>query len=150
MYARILSQVQAEEMRFLRSSRCDTSRQVSSCVIRIPEWRSISPNREISAALVWPCVQYASGKIGETSHAKWKTTHEKAAQMSSMDQVASVHLRPCLVPSLCGVSGTVASFWKPWGISSPPKAADPTTLPRGKGGCENELITSAGGRNTKE
>ena len=62
--------------------------------------------------------------------------HGKAAQSSSKDQVAWLHLWPCLVPSWCGDSRTVWNCCWSWGISSPSRAAAPATLPKGKAGTK--------------
>jgi len=60
----------------------------------------------------------------------------KAAEISSMDQVASVSLRPCLVPFWCGASGTITGCWKLWGISRPPRVAVPANFPGGRQGVK--------------
>ena len=54
--------------------------------------------------------------------------------------LSGVILRPWLVPSCCGASGTIWDCWKPWGISSPHKAAAPATLPRGKAVVKKEWM----------
>jgi len=51
--------------------------------------RATSPNREISAAMAWPCDHNVPRKISEASPAGY--IHRKAAQ------VAWLHLRPCLI-----------------------------------------------------
>ena len=57
-------------------------------------------------------------------------THRKAAQRSSKDQVAWLHLRPSWAPS-CGPRGTIWDFSWAWAISGPPPTgAAPTTLLR--------------------
>ena len=59
-------------------------------------------------------------------------THGKAAQNSSMNQVAWLHLRPCLVPSWCRTSKTIWDCCWSWGISSPPIAAVSASVSNGK------------------
>jgi len=136
MTERILSQVQAVEMGFLQSSRWKTSRQ--SAQLRnsqSPECRTTSPpNREIPATLVRPCVQNVPGKSGETRPAGY--TPGKAVKRTPKGQVEWLHLRPCLVPSWCGASKTIWDCCWSWGISSPPRAAAPATLLRGKAGMK--------------
>ena len=66
----------------------------------------------------------------------WKTlVHllRKAVQSSSKDQVEWLHLWPCLVKSWCGASTTTWDCCWSWGTSSPPTAAVPATLEKGKG-----------------
>jgi len=59
-------------------------------------------------------------------------THGKAAQNSSMNQVAWLHLQTCLVPSWCGARGTIWDCCWSWGISSPPIAAVSASVSNGK------------------
>jgi len=47
--------------------------------------------------------------------------HGKAAQMSTKDQEAWLHLRPCLIPSWCGARRTIWDCWKPLVIFNPPR-----------------------------
>jgi len=58
---------------------------------------------------------------------------------SSTDQVEWLHLRPCLVSSWCGASRIIWNCCQPWGISSPPRAAAPTTFHRGKAGLKMKI-----------
>ena len=44
--------------------------------------------------------------------------------------MAWLHLRPCSVPSWCGASRTIWDCCWSWGISGPPRAAAPVTLPK--------------------
>jgi len=83
--------------------------------------RATSPHLEIPATLVLPCIQNVSQKNGEASPPGY--THGKVAQRSLKDQVEWLHLRPCLVQSIC---------W-PWCTSSSiSRAAARATLPKGK------------------
>ena len=69
----------------------------------------------------------------------WLHPRESGPRSPKHQQVEWLHLQPCLVPSWCGVIRTVWSCSWSWGISSPPRIAAPTTLPRGSG-YENERI----------
>jgi len=57
-----------------------------------------------------------------------------SVQWSSKDQLAWLHLWSCLVPSSCGASGIIWNCCWPWGVSSLPRAAAPSTLSRSKAG----------------
>ena len=88
--------------------------------------------------------QNVPGKNGELSPSGYSLyTPWKAAQ------VAWLHLRPCLVPSWCGNSRTI---WKSccwlWGISGPPRAVAPATLPKAKAGTKMSEWMSMQGRPT--
>ena len=52
------------------------------------------------------------------------------------DHVAWLHLQHCLVPSWCGATRTISNCCGSWGISCPPNAAAPATLPKGKPGTK--------------
>ena len=107
------------------------------------ECRTTSPNREILTRLVRPCVHNAPGKIVEASPAGY--IYGKAAKRSPKDQAEWLHPGPCLVPSWCGASRTMRDCCWPRDISSPPRAAAHTTLPRRKAGMKlNEKINIRG------
>ena len=89
--------------------------------------RTTSANLEIPATLTRSSVQNAPGKIGEVSPAGY--THGKRPRGSSKDQMECIYLWPCLVPSWCWASRNIWDCCWPWGISSPPRAAGPRTLP---------------------
>jgi len=90
---------------------------------------------------VRPCIQNVSEKNGELSLRAAVCTHGKAAQSSTKEQVEWLHLRPCLVPSWRGVSRTIWDCCWFWGVSSPPRAGAPATLPKGKPGTAmNEWV----------
>ena len=59
-------------------------------------------------------------------------THGKVTQSSSKNQVAWLHLRPCLVPSWCGASRTIWDCCWSRGISGRPGAAAPWLYPKEK------------------
>jgi len=63
-------------------------------------------------------------------------THGKTAQSSSKDQMAWLHLRPCLVPPWCGASRTIWDFCWSRGILGPHRATAPATLPKRKPGVK--------------
>jgi len=80
----MLSLVQAAEMGFLRRVHGVTLRdKVPSCEIRkvLNVCLAASPDKEISATLVWSCVQNVSVKIVEATAAAY--TDGRAAQRSS-------------------------------------------------------------------
>jgi len=118
MTERVLSHVQAAEMRFFRRvHRVDTPRQSAQLWnSQSSEFRATSPNREIPVKLVRSCVQKILGKIGEESPAGY--TPVKAAQRSCKDKLAWLYLRSCLVSYRCGASRTIWNCWKPRGILS--------------------------------
>ena len=91
------------------------------------------PNREIPATLVRPSVQNVPEKIGETSTVGY--TQGKEAQRLPKDHVEWLTSPTLLGPSWCGASRTIRYCCWPWGISSP-KAAAPSTLPKGKTGVK--------------
>ena len=120
---------------FAKSSGVTLCEKVRSCEIRkVLNVESLLESRGPSYSLVGPCYQNAPGKIVEANPACY--THAKKAHRSSKNQVVWLHLRPCLFPSCCGANRTIRKFLKPWGISSPPRAAVPVTLPRGKAGMK--------------
>ena len=86
--------------------------------------------------LIWPCVQTVPGKNGELSPSGYNLHHGKAAQSLSKDQLAWLHLRPCLVPSWCGASRNIWDCCWSWGILGPHRAAPPATLPKRKPGVK--------------
>ena len=59
-----------------------------------------------------------------------KAFHGKAAQTSSKDHVAWLHLRFCSVPPQCGASRTIWDCCWSWGISRPPKAVASQVFPK--------------------
>ena len=65
-------------------------------------------------------------KIGKARRAG--CTQEKAAQRLSKDKVEWLHLRPCLVPSWCGISRIIRDCWIPRGMSNPHRVVVPSTL----------------------
>jgi len=58
------------------------------------------------------------------------TSMGKRPRWSSTDQVAWLHLRPCLVPCWCGASRTIWNCCWSWGISGPPRASAPRLSPK--------------------
>ena len=80
MTERMRSIVQASEMRFLRRIEAVTlfNKVRSSEIRKISQHRAVtSPNWKISAQMVWPCKQNASGKTPQTSftcQSKWEKT----------------------------------------------------------------------------
>ena len=94
---------QAAEMGFVQdftawrfSTKCATVKFV------IPQCQATFRNREISPTSVRPHGQNDPGKISEASPVGG--THGKAAQCSTKDKVAWLHLRPGLDPSRCRTS----------------------------------------------
>jgi len=53
----------------------------------------------------------------------------ETTKRSSKDQMERMYLRPCSVSSWCWASRNIWDCCWPWGISSPPRAACPRTLP---------------------
>jgi len=90
-------------------------------------WMLLRATENAMAGHIWPTVRYLPTLV---------YTHWKAAQRSSKDQVAWLHIRPCLVPSWCGANRTVWDCCWPWGISFLPRAAAPSILPKRKAGTE--------------
>jgi len=86
---------------------------------------------------------YVSSAIyPECPRKDWRTKPFRRLQSTSgahslsKDQVAWLHLWPCLVPSWCGASRTIWDHCWLWGISGPPWAAAPTTPPKRKAGTK--------------
>ena len=140
MTKRVLSQVEAEEMGILWIVHGVMLRDlVCSCEIR--KTLNVEPllhRIEISARMVEPRDQNVPGNNCEASPASY--TQGKMAERSTKDQVAWLHLRPCLVSSRCGANRTIRNCWKPWGISSPRAAAPRPSWQ--KSGYENELMNA--------
>ena len=89
---------------------------------------------QISIYLFQSCAQNSPKKDwrGKSSWLNpWKSGSEV---IQGLGVVNIVHLRPCFVSSWCGTRRTIWNYCWSWGISSPPRAAVPATLPRGKAG----------------
>ena len=66
----IISRASSRNAIFAKSTRRDTSRQSAQLwIMQSPEFQTTSPNREIPATLVQPCVQNVPRKTGEASPA---------------------------------------------------------------------------------
>jgi len=81
-------------------------------------------------------VSNVPGKNGELSPSGYRLHPRERGPKFVQDQVAWLHLRPCLVPSWCGASRTIWDCCWLWGISGPPRAAAPASLPKGKAGTK--------------
>jgi len=143
MTERILSQVQAAEMRFLRRVHgVILHDKVRSCGIRQDlNVMLLLQIESLSGSTRCPNVP---GKTGEASPAGY--THGKAAQRSSKDQVEWLHLQPCLVPSWCGATswcGANRTIWNCWKILryfEPSWDCCPRNSPQRKGALGNEWM----------
>jgi len=82
----------------------------------------------VSSAMCPECPR----KEWRTKSFKPQSTHRKAAQSSSKDQLEWLHLWPCLLLFWCGARITIWNCCWSWGISSHPRAAAPAILPKGK------------------
>jgi len=82
--------------------------------------------------LVRPCVQNVSGKDGKVSPSGY-SLHSRVSgpEVVQGDVTTSPTL---LAPSWCGASRGIWDYCWSWGISGPPRAASPATLPKGKSG----------------
>jgi len=64
--------------------------------------------------------------------------HPQESDLKFVQGPGGVTASPTLVPSWCGARTILNCCWS-WGISSPPKAAVPTTLPKGKAGTQMSM-----------
>jgi len=129
MTERILSQVQAAEMGFLRKVHGVTLRgQVRSC--EICRARIVEP-------LLFRIKRFQLCWFGHVS----RMPHERLTRQVLLAKPTGKHPRGrqrtrcsdcisdlCLVPSWCGASKITWNYCWPWGTPSPPGAATPTTL----------------------
>jgi len=96
------------------------------------DFQATSLNRKIPAMLVRPGVQMSQERMVNWLLRATVYTYGKTSQSSFKDQVAWLHLWPCLVPCLCGNSRTIWDCCWSWGISGPPWAATSATPPKEK------------------
>ena len=82
-----------------------------------PGCQGTSPNREIPAMLVRPCIQNALGNNGKLSPSGYSLHPRKSGPEFLQG--------PCLVPSWCGATRTIWNCCWSWGISCPPRDAVP-------------------------
>ena len=129
---RVLYQVQAAVMGSLRRvQEVSLCYKVHNCEVR--KTQNIEPILQIERSqLRWVGHATKILQVGLARQVRYSYTYDKAVQWPTKDQMVWFHLRPCLVPSWNGASGTNSGCWKLWVISSPARAVDPATLPRGK------------------
>jgi len=116
---RAVSSASNRNVIFVKSSRCDTSRQnVQLWNSQSLECRAASANKMISAVIARPRGRDVPGKFGEARPDH--DTNGKGVHMPATDQWARLHLRPALVPPWWA-SRTFKVRWNPWIISRSPR-----------------------------
>ena len=97
---------------------------------------------EVSSALWW-CSRVTGGersKIDEANVVLPELPRRALATLKKQPRWRNrwLDLRPCLVPPWCGVSRTTCDCGRPWGISSPPRAAAPHDPTEKKSGGDDQ------------
>jgi len=140
MTERILCQVQGAEVGFLEEFTVWYFAPMRSCAIC--RTLNVEPLLRIERSqLRWFGHVSRMSQKRLSMQVQLATLTDKRPRGRPKDQVAWLHLRICLVPSWCGVSGTSTESWTSWGISSPPGDAAPATLPRGNAATKmNEWV----------